>query len=267
MPRLHFGQMSAALAALCLAGAIQHSEELSAMAAGTPEAHDTVVPGQVRVSLGHLGVMHRFRIPYVAGGFAEVPLDRCTVDARMQRRVCTPRRLSDTTFGAMVLDHRTKLGTSQPQYDQITTDTVLERSAVVRQYHDKGGHPSDLSVRRQLTWSGVSNGSAAVSLSGVDTTFQIVHRGRGFNRFAQVVSYRDVAFPRHTGERGPISYPTSGMVSATSLNEWVSAGSTRTFHSSMTVYFNGTRTPEAYLDGKPYSLDLQTGLATPLIAD
>ncbi len=266
MRRMHLGQMCAAIAALCLAGVIQHADEVAAMAAGLPEPEETVVPGQVRVDLRHLGVMSRFSIPYVAGGVSEPGFMNCAYDTRLRRRVCVSKRGNDSTFGVMMLEHHAKDGSTQPDFDAATTQRAVERTAYVRRFADKGGHPVDLSVRRRLEWSFIGLASQAAFLSGVDTTFSIVHRSRGFNRFAQVVSYRDVAFPRHSYDLAS-AYPTSGVVSATALNEWVASGTTRPFHSSISVYFDGTRTPEAYLDGKPYRLDLVTGLATPEKAD
>ncbi len=262
MRRMHLGQMSAAIVALCLAGVIQHADEVAAMAAGLPEPEETVVPGQVRVDLRHLGVMSRFRIPYVSDGASYPGFMNCAFDSRLRRRVCVSKRGNDSTFGVTMLEHHAKDGTTQRDYDAATTEKAVERTAFVRRFADQSGHTVDLSVRRRLEWAFIGLAADAALLSGVDTTFTIVHRSRGFNRFAQVVSYRDVAFPKHRYDLAT-AYPTSGVVTATALNEWVASGTTRPFHSSLSVYFDGSRTPEAYLDGKPYRLDLVTGLATP----
>lgn len=63
MQRLRFGRISAAVAALCLAGAIQHSEEIDALVTAV-DTDGAVVPGAVRVGLEHFGVIHGLQIPF-----------------------------------------------------------------------------------------------------------------------------------------------------------------------------------------------------------
>jgi hypothetical protein len=105
-----------------------------------------------------------------------------------------------------------------------------------------------------------------MTLNGADSVFSVVHRTTGVNRFTGVVEYSDVRLARHPSNIVR-SYPVSGVVHMTSTNEWVTPAATRPSYESIIVYFDGTRTPDAWLDGKRYHLDLVTGLATPYRAD
>ena len=104
-----------------------------------------------------------------------------------------------------------------------------------------------------------------MTLNGADTTYSAVQRGSGVHRLTRVVNYSDVRLVRHPSVLSR-DYPTSGIMYARVTYEQVTSPHTRPSYSSMIVYFDGTRRPDAHLDGKAFRLDLQTGLATPKMA-
>jgi hypothetical protein len=261
MQRIRLGRISAAVAALALAGAIQHAEEIQAMATGL-DTDGAVVPGQIRVSLDHFGAIAGIPLPFAGGQLPDFGPTKCRPDARLQQRVCASRRPSDSTYAALVVEQRSTTGGTQLDFDGLTTDTVLSRMALVRRGADRNGHMTDLTLRSTQRWGGVAYASASMTLNGADTTYSAVYRASGVNRFTGIVHYSDVRLARHPGNLTR-TWPTGGVLYATSTNEWVTAASTRPFYSNVIVYFDGTRTPDAYLDGQRFSLDLVTGIATP----
>ncbi|MBC7841102.1 MAG: hypothetical protein H7099_02255, partial [Gemmatimonadaceae bacterium] len=74
-----------------------------------------------------------------------------------------------------------------------------------------------------------------------------------------VVTYSDITSTN--GSADP--YPVSGVLTSSSAHEFGAiAAPTRAFF-NLLVYFDGTRTPEVYMNGHRYTLDLETGIATP----
>ena len=265
MQRIRLGRISAAVAALCLCGAIQRADDIYAMV-NSVDTDGVVVPGEVRVSIEEFGPIAGLILPFSGGQTAKLGPRKCSTDLRLQRRVCTSRRPSDSTFSASATTHRSHDGALQLTFDAMTTDTIVSQMAMVRRGTDRNGHATDLTLRSTLRWDGVAYASATMTLNGADTTYSAVHRGLGLNRFTGVVTYSDVRLVRHPSNVVG-DYPTSGIVYATATNEWVTPTSTRPSHSNVIVYFDGSRTPEAYIDGKAFRLDLQTGLARPVKTD
>lgn len=263
MPRIRFGRISAAVAALCLTGAIQHAEDISA----TVYAVDTdgaAVPGEVRVTLDDFPVIAGTRLPFAGGQFTELGPIRCAADARRQRRVCTSREPTENSYSAGMTMHRSSNGASQLDFDGLTTDTVFSRMAMVRRGTDRAGHATDLALRSTQRWDGVAPASARMTVNGADTTYSAVQYASGVNRHMRVVTYSDVRLTRHPSSIAR-DFPSGGIMVATTTDEWVTPSSTRPSFSRMIVYFDGTRRPDAYLDGKAFRLDLQTGQAIPKI--
>ncbi len=265
MQRIRFGRISAVVAALCLSGAIHHSDDIYAMV-NSVDGDGAVVPGEVRVSIEDFGPIAGVILPFSGGQSANPGPGKCSTDLRLQRRVCSSRRPSDSTFYASATTHRSHNGATQLTFDAMTTDTIVSKMAMVKRGTDRSGHATDLALRSTLRWDGVAYASATMTLNGADTTYSAVHRASGLNRFTGVVTYSDVRLVRHPSNVVG-DYPTSGIIYATAMNEWVTPTSTRPSHSNVIVYFDGSRTPEAYIDGKPFRLDLQTGLARPVKGD
>lgn len=268
MQRIHLGRVSAAVAAGLLIGAIYHSEAIAAIAAGEPESEAAIVPGQVQVSLERIGVRSVLLIPYVNRG--DEPLFgpmRCRYDDAIRQDVCRSRRPSDTLFAVKATSIRAQDGSVQSQFDPRTTDAFVENSALVRHSTDKAGHPVDVSFTSHRRYTGLRPASEYVVLEGADTTFRAIERGTGTNRLQQVVLYSSVSVPRNLATGPALGYPISGVIYASGRFEWATTQSTRPFYWSVIVYFDGTRTPDAYVDGKRHRLDLRTGLATPVLSD
>ena len=151
---------------------------------------------------------------------------------------------------------------TQLNFDESTTNTIVSHAAIVRTATDRNGHATDLSIRTTQRWSGVTQSSVSMTLNGADTTYSAVHRASGTNRLTGIVTYSDVRLVRHPSDIAR-SYPTSGVLYARATNECVARATTRPYHSNVIVYFDGTRTPDAYLDGQRHRLNLQSGLAIP----
>ncbi len=261
MQRIRFGRISAAVAALSLSGAIEHADDIYAKV-NAVETDGTAVLGEVRLNMADFGVIAGTKLPFPGGQFADLGQLRCAADVRTQRRFCSSRRPTDSTFAAGSTTHRSTNGVTQLDFDGRTTDTVISQMAMVRRSTDRAGHATDLALRSTQRWDGVADASAAMTLNGADTTYSAVQRASGVNRLTRVVNYSDVRLTRHPSVFAR-DYPTSGIMYARATQEQVTPLLRRPSYSSMIVYFDGTRRPDAYLDGKAFRLDLQTGVATP----
>lgn len=265
MQRIRLGRITAAVAALCLCGAIQRADDIYAMV-NSVDGDGAVVPGEVRVGTEEFGVIAGARLPFAGGQFANLGPTRCTVDVRLQRRVCSSRRPTDSTFSAISATIRSSNGATQLDFDAMTTDTIVSQMAMVQQKMNVDGHARALTLHSTQRWGGVSDASRSMTLSGADTTFVAVRYTSVTSRLTRVVTYSDVRMPRHPSQLAR-DYPTSGIMYATETHELVRPESPRTIYSNVIVYFDGSRTPEAYIDGKAFRIDLQTGLARPVKAD
>ena len=97
-------------------------------------------------------------------------------------------------------------------------------------------------------------------LNGADTSVKTFDWETGRHVRNEIVTmYSDVRFDRRDSTA---NWPTSGV--AYSQMQSVSNDSLHraAFFGSI-VYFDGTRTPEAYIDSQRYTLDLASGIATP----
>jgi hypothetical protein len=103
----------------------------------------------------------------------------------------------------------------------------------------------------------------AMILNGADTSAKTFDWETGRHvRNEIVTTYSDVRFERRDSTA---NWPTSGV--AYSQMQSVSNDSLqRTAFFGTIVYFDGTRTPEAYIDSRRYTLDLASGIATPKLA-
>ena len=104
---------------------------------------------------------------------------------------------------------------------------------------------------------------SAMILNGADTSVKAFDWETGRHvRNEVVTTYSNVRFDRHEANS---DWPTSGAVN--SQMESVSNDSTRhPAYFNTTVYFDGTRTPDAYINGTRYTLDLSSGIATTTLA-
>ena len=262
MQRIRFGRVSAAVAALCLAGAVQHADEIQAMASPfTSDGAD--LHGGIQIMLEDFRSITGEKLPFAAGStLPYLGKLHCSTDARMQRRFCASRQPSDSAYAGIATTHRSTSGVTQLAFDAATTDTIVTHAAMVRRNTDRRGQSSDIAWRSTQRWDGISWGSATMTLNGADTVFSTA----GDRRTIDVAVYSDVRLARHPGF-ATRNYPTSGVIHMTSTDERVTPSSTRPSQSSIIVYFDGTSKPDAWLDGKRYQLNLDTGRATPFRAE
>jgi hypothetical protein len=265
MQRVRLGRISGVVTAVCLIGAVQFSEELYAMTEQIPDPESTVVPGLTTMRASDLGAPTRLDIPFAGGQWQFLGPLRCAFDARIQRENCVSKKPTDTTFAALTVEYRAHNGELQQHFDSATTASTRERRAFVSSGVSALGHETDVNVRSTIQTL-FSESAESIVLSGADTTFKTVLRANGVNRLRQVVKYSGVVLPRNPSDVSR-AYPLSGVLYAVKLHDWVGTSATRKMHTTAIVYFDGTRTPEAYLDGKRHKLDLRTGLATPVLGD
>jgi hypothetical protein len=267
MPRVRWSRFTGVVGAAALIGALQYSDEIATLIAGGPEPEDTVVPGQMQVA-AIPGVLEQLAIPFagkLGGLMPEMGPLNCAYDVRRSAEVCASRRPTDSTFAVTSSQVRSTTGRIEADFNRLTSDTVVTTIAHVHSATDNNGHPTTVSTRSVQRFAGYASMSGAVMLNGVDTIYKSVQRGTGINRLSQVVHYSNVTLPVYdAGSRHlKIRYPMSGVVFTTREHQWATSQSTRPLYSTAIVYFDGTRRPHAYLDGKRYTIDLQTGLATP----
>jgi hypothetical protein len=269
MQRIRWVRISAMVAAICLIGAIQYSDEVALVAAGLPEPDGMMSPGATQID-EVTRMMVPLAIPFAGDrynvGMMSFPGPlKCAADERSGAHVCKSRKPNDSSYYAMSSNVRSATGTVQREFDNATSETVVQHVAQVRKGTDRAGHPTEMSARSVLNFSGFSTLKDEVLMNGADTTYKTVQRAKGVNRLIQVVQYSNVRVPsfKSNSRFHGLPYPLSGVVYTTREHQWVTASATRPFYTNAIVYFDGTRTPEAYLDGKRYKLDLHTGLATP----
>ncbi|HYW51925.1 MAG TPA: hypothetical protein VE861_15020 [Gemmatimonadaceae bacterium] len=262
MQRIRLGRISAVVTALTLIGALHHSEAIAAMVAADEDG--PFATSHVRVDLREIGVLAMLQVPYMHDGAAPLfgPL-RCSHDARTLQNVCASKQPSDSSFSVRSITTLDRFGKVQPAFDRNTSTALIEHSAVVKSYTDARGHPIEMSFRSTRHFRGLDQPSENVVLRGADTSYNTVRRGTTTNRRQLIVHYSDVTLPRSIATSPTLGYPTSGVIYALGHHEWVTTKWTRPFKSNIVVYFDGSRTPDAYLDGRRHHLDLRTGIATP----
>ncbi len=251
--------------AVCLIGAVQFSEQLYAMTEQLPDPESTVVPGLTNLRSSDVGAPTRLDIPFAGGQWQPLGPLNCAFDPHLQSENCVSKRPTDTTFAALTAEYRAQNGAVQQHFDSDSTVSTREHRAFVSSGMSAPGHDTNVNMRSTLHTS-YGESAETVVLSGADTTFKTVRRANGLNRLRQVVQYSNIVLPRHPSDLAR-AYPLSGVLYAVKLHDWVGASTTRKMHTTAIVYFDGTRTPEAYLDGKRHTLDLRTGLATPVLGD
>lgn len=259
MQRIHLGRIAGAVAAITMLAGLARHDAVALMAAEAAQPDLTLHDGQINIDLETSGIS---AILNAENGRASVPAftSSCAYDPRLQQRSCRSHSRSDSAVTATSLAMRSRTGVPQSDFDYATTDSVTIRTAVVNQWNDRRDHGRAISYRSTQKFSGVSRESAARTLNGADTTFRSTKWG---NRFAtnveHVVMYSDIT----TTNDNTDPYPVSGVLTSSSAHEFgVVTAPTHAFF-NLLVYFDGTRTPEVYMNGHRFTLDLETGIATP----
>jgi hypothetical protein len=202
------------------------------------------------------------RLPNLRGARFQ-PL-ACAFDDRTQTRACRSRVAADSISSAVSFRMRDANGRLQTGFDAATTDSVTMQSAYTTSAHDSSGKPIMMVGRSTQHFSGVGQSSAARILNGADSTFSMRQHSAGREaRNEKVIVYSGVTFSNDASAR----FPTAGVVYTTWHHSFGTTADRTTSWRSLIVWFDGTRNPEAYIDGRPFTIDLVTQLATPRPAD
>ena len=260
MKRLHLGRIAGAVAAAALVLTMANLDAVSLMAAEATQPDMTLHDGQVQVDLERIGAFSAIRVPDL--GVASRIIGRCPFDVTRGQRNCRSSS-ADNRLSAMSFAMRSRDGAAQLHFDSTTTDTVTIRTAVINRWNDKSNHAFDINLRSTQRFSGLSRASQVRVLNGADTSFRTKRWGNRFaTRVERTTTYSSVTIPNDDES----AYPTGGVIHSSSHDTYGALNAPRDAYYSVTVYFDGTRTPLVLLDGKQFTLDLETGIATPVTA-
>ena len=262
MQRLNWKRMAAVVGAVCAVGGAANGDALAAIVTGTDVEDVGLAPDQIRISLDKIGVYSVMQTLDGSAEYNDIP-QRCTFDRHTRQRVCSNRGRTTDVNAATAWALRSRTGTTQAVFDPATTDTVIVRTAVVSGRGSIAqGRADSLTLLGTRRYAGVSDASRERMLDGADTTYRTFAYSSGrVVRNATYITYSNVTIARPV--RGTAQYPTSGVVHAVS-ESMANADSAKVLHGlNIIVYFDGTRTPEAYIHGTRYTLDLASGIATP----
>lgn len=259
MQRIRLGRIAGTVAAITLFAGLSNRDALALMAAEVTTPSYALKPGEVHVDLESVGIATILRAENGRTSIAAFTTG-CSYDRRLQQRSCRSHSRSDSAVTATSLALRSLTGLPQAEFDDASTDTATVRTAVVNQWTDRGNHGKSISFRSTQRVAGLSSASAARTMDGADTTFRSTKWG---NRFAthveQIITFSNIVVPNSSTEQ----YPLSGVLYTSSAHTYGAVTAPRHLHSNLLVYFDGTRTPEAYMSGRRYTLNLETGIATP----
>jgi hypothetical protein len=263
MLRMHLGRIGGAVLAACLLGGIANRDAISLMAAEVMQPDLTLHSGQILIDVERDGLNTVMRAQADDGRVGSFAL-RCAYDARLGKRICANRRAAGNALAATSLTLRSRSGVTQSAIDGTTTDTITIVSAIVNQWTDPRHHQRDINFRSTQRFAGVSSASRAQVLDGADTLFRSVRTAdRHATHAEQVVRYNGITMPRRDAD----AYPTAGTLYTSSHDVSGKVEAPSHMYRNLIVYFDGTRTPDAYVSGKRYTLDLETGIATPYPID
>ncbi len=279
MQRVRMGRVAGAVAAVCLVGGVANGDALAAivdrslqdaMSSEVSLANQQELRGdQIRVNLGLIGVFAVLELPYSGGSLPPQP-HACRYDASAETKKCQLAASYASTrnaAGAMSIDWRSRTGAAQSQFDRATTDTAIVRSALVTTKGDSAASRVDTRAYRSTRqFSGTSSASEARILNGADTTFKTYdwHDRNRTVRQEHVVIYSNVTLPNNRSRQ---PFPTNGIVFYEFSGITTGDAPNAPLHFNYIVNFDGTRYPDLRLNGKSYTLDLITGIATLMKAD
>ena len=263
MRRINLGRISAAVAALTLAGGVANRDAIAAMVAEPDPRFYELKPGEIKLDLNLIGAFAVIRFPTESGSEESIQYRACSFSAPTQQRLCMARAQGDTSR-IIALAMRDRTGATQAVFDSMTTDTVIVRQGrYVDGARGTTGDSASRTYRSTRRYTGVSLASAFRVLDGADSSFaSYSYPGRGrYVSNARTVTYSNVTI-RNT-VRGELSFPTNGVIHATGVSQVSGVESVTRHGLNVITLFDGTRTPEAYIGGQRFTLDLVTGIATP----
>ncbi len=270
MQRIHLGRVGAAIGTACLLFGMSNGEAVARIVADAREPDATLqpMPGQVPIDVEASGLSAvleldtKMTLPNVRA--ARFQPMQCSFDEVQHARACRSRHTNGDVQSAVSFRMRDAAGQVQRAFDAQTTDTVVVQTAYTTDVIDQGGHPVSYVGRGTQSFAGVSSASPARVLNGADTTFSSKRFGdSGVARQVKEIVYSGVTLPNTRDAR----FPTAGVVYTTWKDTFERPSDAKLSYRNLIVWFDGTRNPEAYIDGKRYSIDLVTSLATPLDAN
>ncbi len=263
MRRINLGRISAAVAAISLAGGVANRDAIAAMVAAPDPRFYELKPGEIKLDLHLIGAFAVLRFQTEPGSPESIQYRACSFSAPTLQRVCSARAQGDSS-SVLALTMRDRSGATQTTFDSLTTDTVIVRQGrYVDGARGTEGDSASRTYRSTRRYAGVSAAAAYRILDGADSSFasySYPRRGRYVSNM-RTVTYSNVTLPN--SRRGEIVYPTNGVVHATGVSQVSGVESVTQQGLNVITLFDGTRTPEAYIGGQRYTLDLATGVATP----
>jgi hypothetical protein len=258
MSRIHLGRISAVVAGVVLVGGLANHEVLAAMA--NPD-NIRFVGGasEGQVNLDEIGAFAVLELPDRfpnAGAIQRTPVS-CSFEPRIEQRNCRSRSTSADTTAAVSIKYLDATGKILTSFDRARTKTMDVRTAYTVSNPLKFAAQRTRTYKSHRLFSGVESASTTRFLTGADTTFTVLQWPDGrVLRNESIRVYDRVTVPATGG------YPTSGTVSTmytVRLNR-AAKQDADLMGSKVTLYFDGTRTPEADIDGARVTVDLQTGV-------
>lgn len=269
MQRIHIGRIGGVLLAAGAVMAVGNADAISLLAMEASQPAPASAPGvndiqldPVALGLGTILAGHRvtwFPAMSVSAGAPRLPM-HCAFDAHFEQRVCQSQGGSDSTRMVRAVTYRGANGALQQAFDDTQTDTVTAVAAFVNSAPQLGGRSMTSALRSTQQFAGTSNRSATRVLNGADTVITIDRWSGTARRESQkVVTYSQVTMGNDAAAR----FPTSGLVMVSTSATHHNTRGTSGHHATTIVYFDGTSTPEAHINGIRYRLNLETGIATP----
>ena len=263
MQRLNWKRMAVAVGAVCVVGGVANGDALAAMVEQHNAPRTELQPGEIQLSLDYIGTTALGRFPTESGSAESILYEQCDVNAPRGQRVCTAPilRARSKVIG---LTMHTNTGAAQTGFDSLTTDTVDVRQALVLDRARGTAGDSVATVFRSLRhYAGVSSMSPTRVVDGIDSSYKAFEFAKTGRRVTHehITAYSNVTIPGSA--RGETMFPTNGVIYSYGSSQISGDTIAKRYWFYVIVHFDGTRTPEAYIDNKLYSLDLTTGIATP----
>jgi hypothetical protein len=263
MQRLNWKRMAVAVGAVCVVGGVANGDALAAMVEQHNAPRFELQPGEIQLNLDYIGANAVLRFPTEYGSAESILYQQCDASAPRGQRVCTAPILKQRSK-VIGLTMRTNAGVAQSGFDSLTTDTVDVRQAfVLDRARGTAGDSVATMFRSSRHYAGVSNNAANRVLDGVDSSYKafgFAKTGRHITH-EHIIAYSNVTVPAST--RGEAAFPTNGVIYSYGSSQLSGDTIAKRFWFNVIVHFDGTSTPEAYIDGKLYTLDLTSGIATP----
>lgn len=263
MQRLNWKRMAVAVGAVCVVGGVANGDALAAMVEQQNAPRFELQPGEIQLNLDFIGAYAVLRFPTESGSAESIHYRRCDANAPRGQRVCTAPVLGARSK-VIGLTMRTNTGLVQPGFDSLTTDTVDVRQAfVLDRARGTAGDSVATTFRSSRRYSGVSYNSPNRVVDGVDSSykaFEFAKTGRHITH-EHIIAYSNVTVP--ASAPGESIFPTNGVIYSYGSSQLSGDTTAKRFWFNVIIHFDGTSTPEAYIDGKLYTLDLTSGIATP----